>query len=100
MYIKYPRTYHLPFSLGITSDDKMLKDISCFHNNNIVITEKMDGENITMTNDRIYARSIDSKNHISREYIKNMWGKIKLDIPNGWRICSFQKHFLNLFHIN
>ena len=27
-YYKYPRTYHLPFSEGYTSDDKILKTIS------------------------------------------------------------------------
>ncbi len=29
MKIKYPRTYHLPWSEGITSDDKMLPSIEC-----------------------------------------------------------------------
>ena len=42
---KYPRTYHLPWSLGATSDDKILKDTSCFDDKIVIITEKLDGEN-------------------------------------------------------
>lgn len=46
MYYKYPRTYHLPFSETITEDDKRLKDTKQFENMNVVITEKMKGENL------------------------------------------------------
>ena len=42
---KYPRTVHLSYSKGYTSDDKVLKDESIFKDMEIVITEKMDGEN-------------------------------------------------------
>jgi hypothetical protein len=42
-HIKYPRTYHLPWSHG-TSDDKVLSDDSIFHNKEVVVTLKMDGE--------------------------------------------------------
>lgn len=54
---KYNRTYHLPFSPGATSDDKISKDISNLIGIDIVITEKIDGENTGMTNDGVYARS-------------------------------------------
>jgi hypothetical protein len=47
-YIKYPRTYHVPWSEGATNDDKINKDMSSFYGKNVVITEKMDGENIVM----------------------------------------------------
>src|SRR5690606_36086297 len=43
--MKYPRTYHLPQSPGMNDDDRMLKSLEIFHNREIVITEKMDGEN-------------------------------------------------------
>lgn len=58
---KYPRTYHFPWSPGATSDDKKL-DIQWFKNNNwagseIVITEKLDGENSCLTHTDVYSRS-------------------------------------------
>ena len=43
-YVKYPRTYHLPWSPGLTDDDRMLPSTSVFEGREVVITEKMDGE--------------------------------------------------------
>jgi hypothetical protein len=54
---KYNRTYHLFFSPGATSDDRISKDVSSLIGVDIVITEKLDGENCGMTNDGVYARS-------------------------------------------
>ena len=44
---KYPKTPHLPFSPGINSDDITLDSKHCnqFLNKEIVITEKLDGGN-------------------------------------------------------
>lgn len=39
---KYPRTYHLPWSKGTTSDDKITKSISSILNKRIIILEKID----------------------------------------------------------
>lgn len=100
-YKKYPRTYHLPFSKGYTSDDKVLKDLSWFEGKTIEISEKMDGENTTMYTDKYYARSIDSIDHKSRHYVKGIWSNIKHDIPKGWRICGenvYAKH--SIFYDN
>lgn len=57
--MKYPRTYHLPYSPGTTNDDKKLKDdwFDHFKNQEIVITEKLDGENTAFTSQDVYARS-------------------------------------------
>ena len=93
--VKYPRTYHLPFSRNITDDDRVIDDIGIFHGKQIVITEKMDGENTTMYRDAIHARSIDSGWHPSRSWVKNFWAHLKHDIPPGWRICGenvYAKH--------
>ena len=85
---KYPRTLHLPWSLGVTNDDKILKDISHLIGKEVVVTIKMDGENSTLMKDCIYARSIDSNNHPSRNWLKGLWSKICYDIPDNWRICG------------
>lgn len=85
---KYPRTYHLPWSLGYTSDDKVLKSINHFQGMNIVVTEKMDGENTTLYTNYYHARSLDSKNHPSRNWVKQLHSKIAHEIPVGWRICG------------
>lgn len=95
MKIKYPRTKHFLWSPGATSDDKILKDTSCFNGKTVVITEKMDGENSTLARDYYHARSLDSKDHPSRSWIKQFHASIKNDIPEGWRICGenlYAKH--------
>lgn len=95
MKVKYPRTKHLPHSPGATSDDKILKDTSCFNDKTIIITEKMDGENSTLYNDHYHARSLDSRDHSSRSWIKQFHASIKNDIPIGWRVCGenmYAKH--------
>lgn len=88
MKIKYPRTYHLEWSEGKSSDDKTQFDLSNFVGKEIIITEKMDGENTTMMKDCFYARSLDSNNHPSRNYVKGIWGRIRHDIPDDFRICG------------
>jgi len=87
-YYKYPRTLHLPWSLGSTSDDKFHENTDAFRGKTIVVTEKMDGENTNMYPDRYHARSIDSRDHPSRSYAKKVWGEIRHQIPTGWRICG------------
>ena len=56
---KYPRTYHLPYSPGTTSDDRILHGewFKHYEGKEIVITEKLDGENTAMTRDDVYART-------------------------------------------
>ena len=57
--MKYPRTYHLPYSPGATKDDKKLQDgwFEYYRGKEIVITEKLDGENLHMNQKDCYARS-------------------------------------------
>jgi len=92
---KYPRTKHFPWSKGITSDDKILKDLSSFEGKEIVVLEKYDGENCNLYNNYIHARSLDSKNHVSRNWVKKFHSEIKHNIPKDFRICGenlFAKH--------
>jgi len=93
--IKYPRTSHLPWSLGISSDDVLLSTTYQFKGKQVVVTEKMDGENTTITSESVYARSPDSMDHPSRSWVKGLAGKIQFEIPKGWRICGenlYAKH--------
>ena len=55
--MKYPRTYHLPYSPGATKDDKKLQGewFKYYKGKEIVITAKLDGENIHMTDKDCYA---------------------------------------------
>ena len=94
-YFKYPRTYHLPWSPGITDDDRALKDTSCFEGNEVVATLKMDGENTTMYPAYLHARSIHPNPHPSRDWVKNLHSKVCRDIPEGYRLCGenlYAKH--------
>jgi hypothetical protein len=86
--VKYPRTYHLPWSPGVSSDDKILHDLSSFYKKHIVVTIKMDGENTTIYKDNTHARSLDSPSHWSRSIIKALQGKIGHNIPDNWRVCG------------
>ena len=54
---KYPRTYHFDFSPGTTSDDRIAKDFSNIIGVPIILTEKLDGENNSLTSKGVYARS-------------------------------------------
>lgn len=87
-WVKYPRTYHLPWSENIHNDDRMIETLSGFEGQEVIVTEKMDGENTTMYSDHLHARSVDSRNHPSRNWVKNFWSGFAHDIPEHWRICG------------
>lgn len=100
--VKYPRTPHLPWSEGITSDDKVIESLDAFDGRRVVVTEKMDGENITMYRNYIHARSSSPlSNRKDRDYIKKLHAEIRSKIGArgkldwGTRICGeylFAKH--------
>ena len=85
---KYPRTPHLSFSPGVGSDDLKLDRNKLFDHCQVVVTEKLDGENTTLYADYIHARSIDSRHHPSRAWVKALHASICSDIPQEWRICG------------
>lgn len=95
MKTKYPRTFHVPFSLGVTSDDKKLISLDHFIGKEIVMTEKRDGENSTISKEYTHARSLDSVDQPYRHWLKVLWSTIQYDIPEEWRICGenlYAKH--------
>lgn len=97
---KYPRTFHLPWSEGATDDDKthsLEVAEAMFRGREVVITEKVDGENTTIyATGECHARSLDSAGHVSRDYVRAKAQEIaSLGFPQGWRIMGenlFAKH--------
>jgi RNA ligase len=101
-YMKYPRTPHLPFSEGGTDDDRRLENVDHFLGMDIVVTLKMDGENTSIYSDHIHARSLDSNNHPSRDWIKNRAREFQYKIPDGFRICGenlYAKHSIKYMNL-
>lgn len=89
--VKYPRTAHLPSSLGATSDDKWISSAGLDYLSSgidLVVTEKMDGGNLTWASDHFHARSIDSGTHAWDTRARALWAEKRWDIPEGWRISG------------
>ena len=93
---KYPRTYHFPFSPGRSSDDKIFNDYEqYFKDKEVVITEKMDGENTTIYNDICHARSINSAHREYHSWLLNYARSFQYMLNDGERVCGeylFAKH--------
>lgn len=88
MMKKYGRTFHLPISPGVSSDDKIMPSLDSFKGRDIVITEKMDGENTTIHSQGCHARSPDSRYHPSRNWIKGFAAGISPFLAANERIVG------------
>lgn len=73
--MKYPRTYHLPWSPGTTSDDRKLSSdwFKYYKDKEVIITEKMDGEGIHFTHYDVFARSDGAPTR--SDWSRNLWDK-------------------------
>lgn len=92
---KYPRTLHLPWSDGKTSDDKVCGSIDHFIGHEVVVTEKMDGENTSIYKDFFHARSTTSNKHPSRNLVSKLQSELQHELPIGFRVCGencYAKH--------
>ncbi|MEH6740573.1 MAG: RNA ligase family protein [Sulfitobacter sp.] len=93
---KYGRTYHLPISPGVMSDDKILRDLTALTTaSEVVFTEKMDGENTTIHHAGCHARSPDSGYHASRDWVKALAAGISPNLATNERIVGeylFARH--------
>lgn len=92
---KYGRTFHLPISPGATSDDKIMSSLGSLMIDDLLITEKMDGENTTIHNEGTHARSPDSHYHPSRDWLKAFASGISQRLENDERIVGenlYAKH--------
>jgi len=97
-YVKYNRTFHLPYSPGMNRDDRMMTDTNIFRGKKIMICEKLDGENTSCYTDRITARSLETSNHPSRNWVKNLWAQFSYNIPIGWRVCGENMYAKHAIH--
>ncbi|MGW6854981.1 RNA ligase family protein [Streptomyces xanthophaeus] len=88
MRTHYPRTPHLPWSPGAASDDVRADGFAGLAGREVVVTEKLDGENTTLYRDGLHARSLDSAHHPSRAWVKGLQGRIGTGIPEGRRVCG------------
>jgi hypothetical protein len=92
---KYGRTFHLPISLGATSDDKIMSSLEGVMVDDLLITEKMDGENTTIHSAGTHARSPDSRYHPSRDWLKAFAAGVSPQLEIGERIVGenlYAKH--------
>lgn len=79
---------HFNWSPGTCSDDRIALSTDCFHSKEIIVSEKLDGENTNLYRDHFHARSLDSKHHPSRNWVKQLHGQIAHNIPEGFRLCG------------
>jgi len=88
-YVKYPRTYHVPWTASTTRDDRIHASMSHFHGKEVVVTEKRDGENTTVYSDGYFhARSVDSASHPSQGRTRYDVLSWCYDLPTNWRVCG------------
>lgn len=70
---KYPRTYHLPFSESLQNDDRKVEDDwwDYLKDKELVLTEKLDGENNSISKYGVFARSHAAPT--TSPWSRNMW---------------------------
>lgn len=93
--IKYPKTFHLPWSPGRGEGDRVLSSVACFKGKEVVVTEKMDGENTTIYRDFFHARSVNGGKHESRSKVAQLQAEIGSGLSDAMRICGencYAKH--------
>lgn len=93
---KYPRTPHLPFSPGGTSDDRRIASAEKFLFTDLVLTEKMDGSNVCLETRACFARTHAVKpGHESFSAFKALHATVQSLIPEGTQVFGewlYAKH--------
>ena len=85
---KYPKTMHFNFSQSLQNDDRMLESIDGFLGEEVIVTEKLDGENATIYQDYYHPRSVIDDSHASRSWLKGFIPNFQYSIPYEWRVCG------------
>lgn len=96
--VKYQRTHHFPWSPNVSSDDKIIPNLSGFEGEEVVVTVKMDGEQTSMYRDGFHARSIDTAPHPSRDWLWGVHRRTGHDIPESWRVCGENLYAVHSIH--
>ena len=88
---KFPKILHIPSSLGLSRGDKRLDSIDSFLKREVVFTLKLDGSNVCLTRDNLYARSHSGKPiHPSFAWLKAFHSYVKYDIPENMEVfCEY-----------
>lgn len=86
--IKYPKTFHFDFSDSLQNDDRRLETLEYFEGKNIIVTEKLDGENSTIYDDYYHPRSVTDDGHKSRNWLKGLIPNFQWKMNKNWRICG------------
>lgn len=82
MSAKFPRIPHLPWSPGGTRDDRRLKDVDHLRSRPVVVTEKLDGSNLCLTYESVFARSHSgAPKHSSFDAAKALHAQVSPCIP-------------------
>lgn len=86
---KYPSTRYLEWSPEKHREDRYHPDESHFEGREVVVTEKMDGENLNIYPDGSWhARSINTDYHPTREWAGRIAGEVGYKLPDGWRVAA------------
>lgn len=83
---KYPRSLHAQISLGSTSDDRFMPNgyVHALSNYDLIITEKLDGQNNCFNKNGVYARSHATPTELPWDKTMiELWKLIKHDLGNG-----------------
>mgnify|MGYP005852902219 CR=1 FL=1 len=90
MKIKYPKSWHLPYSKKLTRGDRKHSTANHFIGKTVVVSIKLDGENTSIYNDFIHARSTNSDlDSEDRRWIDALRvAKIQNELPSTYRICG------------
>lgn len=114
MSAKYPRSMHVPFSPGTTSDDRLMSEaeFETFVGEILVITEKLDGSNVCLTSDELFARTHSGPPaHVSFDPLKKLHSILRHQIDKNLSVfgewCyavhsieySMLQHHLNIFGV-
>jgi len=82
--MKYPQTLHLPWSPGLSRGDKRAKSIPGILGTEIVISEKLDGSNVCLSRERVFARTHSSRpTHESFDCLKAIHAVKCRSLPAG-----------------
>lgn len=87
-FVKYPRTFVLPWSDVVGVGDRPLASLTLLENAPVIVTEKMDGENVSLYRNFLHTRTVSRIPHESRVWLDGFWEKVRWQIPEDWRVCG------------